>query len=92
MPRVRKSTKASKVNPSTAKTSGVGSKFQVWSGSRKQTSGGLKKQDLTKNKWGRIVSKKQQANGKEAFKNPKVKKSFEKNMFTKSHHLSHRAS
>jgi len=42
----------------------TGSKAQVFHGSAKHTSGGLKKQDLMRNKRGRIVSKKQHASGK----------------------------
>ena len=42
----------------------VGSRAQVWHGNAKQTSGGLKKKDLKKNKWGRIVSRKQSERAK----------------------------
>jgi len=45
----------------------VGSKVQVWNGTAKHTSGGLRKGDLMKNK-GRIVSKKKHAAGKKAIK------------------------
>ncbi len=45
----------------------IGTKSQVWHGSADHTPGGLKQHDLTKNKHGRIVSKKQQAAGKKAF-------------------------
>lgn len=45
----------------------VGSKRQVWNGTAKHTSGGLKKSDLMMNKRDRIVSKKQHAAGKRAF-------------------------
>ena len=34
----------------------VGSRVQVWHGTAKHTSGGLTREDLVKNKWGRIVS------------------------------------
>jgi len=34
----------------------VGSRRQVFNGSARQTSGGLRKSDLKMNKWGRIVS------------------------------------
>ena len=44
----------------------VGSKAQVYHGTAKHTSGGLKKKDLMKTKVGRIVSKKQHAAGKKA--------------------------
>ena len=42
----------------------AGSRLQVWTGSRKSTSGGLKKKDLIKNKNGRIVPKKKSQSGK----------------------------
>lgn len=41
----------------------VGSKLQVWRGQARHTSGGLKKGDLMKNKWGRIVSRRKHAAG-----------------------------
>ena len=34
----------------------VGSRRQVFNGNARQTPGGLRKKDLKKNKWGRIVS------------------------------------
>ena len=40
------------------KTLRRGSRRQVWNGAAEQTAGGLKKNDLEKNKRGRIVSKK----------------------------------
>jgi hypothetical protein len=40
------------------KTLKVGSRRQVYNGSAEKTSGGLKKEDLIKNKHGRIVSSK----------------------------------
>lgn len=43
-----------------------GSKLEVWNGSAKHTSGGLVKDDLVKNKRGKIVSRKQQAAGRKA--------------------------
>jgi hypothetical protein len=46
----------------------VGSKKDVWNGKAKQTSGGLKKDSLMKNKRGKIVSKKQHANGVRMYK------------------------
>ena len=36
----------------------IGSRRKVHSGAALETSGGLKKRDLVKNKWGRIVSRK----------------------------------
>jgi hypothetical protein len=41
-----------------SKTLKRGTRRQVWNGSAEQTAGGLKKEDLDKNKRGRIVSKK----------------------------------
>ncbi len=46
----------------------VGSKSQVWHGTAKHTSGGLKKSDLMKTKKGRIVSKRKHAAGLKALK------------------------
>lgn len=45
-----------------------GSKAEVWHGTALHTSGGLVKDDLMKNKGGRIVSRKKHAQGVEAFK------------------------
>ncbi len=42
----------------------VGSRAQVWHGTAFKTSGGLKKKDLVKNKWGNIVSRRKQATAK----------------------------
>jgi len=44
----------------------VGSKAQVFHGTAKHTSGGLKKKDLMKTKAGRIVSRKKHALGKKS--------------------------
>ena len=38
----------------------VGSRAQVWHGTAYKTAGGLKRHELTMNKWKRIVSKKKQ--------------------------------
>ena len=46
----------------------VGSKSQVYHGTAKHTSGGLKKKDLMKTRKGRIVSKKKHAAGLKAIK------------------------
>lgn len=46
------------------KVSIFGKKWQVFAGTRKKSKGGLKKDDLTKNKAGKIVSKKKAALGK----------------------------
>jgi len=51
----------------TKKVRAVGSKAEVYHGTARHTSGGLKKKDLMKHK-GRIVSKKQHAAGKKAIK------------------------
>jgi hypothetical protein len=42
----------------------VGTRAQVWHGTAYKTSGGLKKQSLTKNKSGRIVSKSKHSSAK----------------------------
>jgi hypothetical protein len=47
----------------------TGTKAQVWHGSAKHTSGGLKKKDLMKTRKGRIVSRKKHALGKKSLKN-----------------------
>jgi hypothetical protein len=39
-----------------SKTMKRGSRRKVWNGSAEMTAGGLRKSDLTKNKYGRIVS------------------------------------
>jgi len=44
-----------------SKTLKRGSRRQVWNGTAEQTAGGLKKDDLEKNKRGRIVSRKKTA-------------------------------
>jgi hypothetical protein len=46
----------------------IGTKAQVYHGTAKHTSGGLKKKDLMKTKKGRIVSRKKHAAGKKALK------------------------
>ena len=51
-----------------AKMVTVGTKAQVYHGTAKHTSGGLKKKDLMKTKKGRIVSRKKHAAGKKALK------------------------
>ena len=42
----------------------VGTRAEVWHGTKDKTSGGLKKSDLLQNKWGRIVSAKKHREGK----------------------------
>jgi len=51
---------------------GKSSKANVFSGKFEKTESGLKKSQLTKNKEGKIVSKKMQAIGKKAYKNVKM--------------------
>ena len=46
-------------------------KLVVFRGNKAKTSGGLSKTELTKNKNGKMVSKKQSANGKKAYANIK---------------------
>ena len=46
----------------------VGSKAEVFHGTAKHTSGGLKKKDLVKTRKGRIVSRKKQLAGRKAIK------------------------
>jgi hypothetical protein len=64
------------------KTVKRGSRRKVWNGSAEMTAGGLKKSDLTKNKYGRIVSVKKHTtlrklhggeNGTEALENEEEK-------------------
>ncbi len=64
------------------KVKAIGSKREVWNGLADHTSGNLTRDDLMKNKRGKIVSKKQHAAGKRAFSQNKlqqyVKKDFNK--------------
>lgn len=50
----------------------IGSKAEVWHGSKLKTRSGLKKKDLMMTKRGRIVSKKKHAAGKKALKHLKA--------------------
>merc|ERR1712117_154637 len=50
------------------KVSKVGKKFSVFAGNKERTAGGLRKADLTKNKSGKVVSKKRSAAGRKAYK------------------------
>ena len=52
-----------------------GSRIQVWRGVKKKTRGGLSKADLTKNKYGKIVSKKASSAAKKKTNLPTLKKS-----------------
>merc|ERR1712186_154210 len=49
------------------KVSIKGKKWQVFSGSKVKTVGGLKKSDLKKNKFGKVVSAKQSARAKKTY-------------------------
>jgi hypothetical protein len=51
-----------------SKTLKRGSRRQVWNGTAEQTAGGLTKEQLEKNKRGRIVSKKKTARMTEVYK------------------------
>merc|ERR1711869_52904 len=50
---------------------GKRAKASVWLGGKEKTSSGLKKSDLMKSKTGKVVTKKQHAAGKKAYKNIK---------------------
>merc|ERR1719362_1735808 len=58
MKRKMKAMKVSKI------AKGKQRKSQVWKGRKEKTVGGLKKADLTTNKYGKVVSKKQSARAK----------------------------
>ena len=60
-----------------------GTKAQVWHGTAKHTRGKLSKGDLMQNKWGRIVSKKQHANGLRMMQDPAIKAKFDANKIKK---------
>merc|ERR1711920_1164272 len=61
--------KSMKVMKKIRKKSTLGSKGQVFKGTRLKTKGGIKQSDLMKNKEGRVVTKRQSAMGHKAFKN-----------------------
>merc|ERR1719251_579404 len=63
-----KSAKAMKAKRVSKVARGRFAKALVFRGSREKTVGGLKSDDLMKNKRGKIVSKRQSANGKRRFK------------------------
>ena len=68
-------------------TKTVGSRAEVFHGTAKHTSGGLKKKDLMKNKHGRIVSRKMHKTAKKSFKKrfgDKMAKPFTKKTAKKS--------
>ena len=54
----------------------VGSRLEVWNGTKSKTSGGLVKSDLKMNRKGKIVSKKvsEQATKRNLKRKPKVKR------------------
>merc|ERR1739848_300949 len=62
-----KSMKRKKAMKKSKIAKGRGAKSRVFKGSKAATSGGLKKSDLTKNKDGRIVSKKRSLRGKRLY-------------------------
>lgn len=49
----------------------IGTRAQVWHKTAKKTSGGLNKNNLMKNKHGRIVSRRKHKTGKKSIKNLK---------------------
>ena len=51
-----------------------GTRIQVWRGVKKKTRGGLTKADITKNKYGKLVSKKASAAAKKKSNLPTLKK------------------
>ena len=51
-----------------------GSRIQVWRGVKKKTRGGLTKSDLTRNRYGKIVSKKASSAAKKKTNLPILKK------------------
>lgn len=59
---------ARKTKKAKKKTTVVGSKRQVWNGSRIRTVGGLTKKDLVKSKTGKIVSKRAAARARKNMK------------------------
>merc|ERR1719269_408092 len=63
-----KAMKAMKKKSVSKVAKGVMAKAMVLRGSKEKTVGGLTAKDLTKNKFGKIVSKKQSANAKRRFK------------------------
>lgn len=59
-----------------------GSRRQVWYGSAKKTSGGLRREDLVQKPDGRIVSRKKSEQGKKLFaRNPHIRSSFKAHEF-----------
>merc|ERR1711874_864794 len=56
------------------KKSLIGTKGQVFRGTKLKTKGGLVKKDLMKNKQGKVISKKRYATGRKNFKNGGIAK------------------
>lgn len=65
-PKTKRKAKAGAGLP-TIKVKRIGTKREVWNGKAQQTSGGLRKTDLIKNKRGSIVSKKKSELGKKLY-------------------------
>ncbi len=65
--KARKAMKAMKAMKKKKAVSKIGRKFAVFRGSKAKTSGGLEKSALTKNKSGKVVSKKMSANSKKRY-------------------------
>tara|TARA_B110000285_G_C14717301_1_gene420530 strand:- start:1 stop:243 length:243 start_codon:yes stop_codon:yes gene_type:complete len=60
-----------------------GSRAQVYHGTAEMTTGRLKKNSFTKNKIGRIVSKKKMQHAKDKNKNPLLKLGYQRNKGSK---------
>merc|ERR1712057_154016 len=71
MAKAMKAMKAMKKKAVSKIAKGKLAKLVVFNGTKEKTYTGLKKSDLTKSKSGKIVSKKQSANGKKAYANIK---------------------
>jgi len=69
--KVMKVTKAMKKQKNTKIAKGKRGKCLVYKGKFEKTVGGLRKEDITKNKAGKVVSKRMQAQGKKAYGNIK---------------------
>merc|ERR1711939_156069 len=69
MAKAMKSMKAMKAKGVSFIAKGVCAKSSVFSGTKVKTASGLKKSNLTMNKRGKVVSKKQHAAGKKAYSN-----------------------
>ena len=68
-----KTSKSMKKRAASKIARGTRAKSSVLSGRKEKTSGGLRKGDLTRNKNGRVVSKKMSARGKKAWAGSKLK-------------------